>query len=55
MERSFPFEHFVITKNTDRFLFFRPERYLTAAFGADRDKLLAHIDPYADRIFSFRR
>jgi hypothetical protein len=54
MKRSFPFKQFVIAKNADRFLVFRPERYLTAAFWADRDELLAHIDPYADGIFPFR-
>ena len=55
VERSFPFKQLVIAKNADRFLVFRPERYLAAAFWADRDELLAHIDPYADRIFPFRR
>jgi hypothetical protein len=55
MERPLPFEHLVIAKNADRFLLPGPERYLTAAFWADRDEFLAHIDPYADRIPAFRR
>jgi hypothetical protein len=54
MERPFPFEYLVIAEYANRFPIFRPERYLSAAFGADRDEFLAHIDPYPDRIFSFR-
>jgi hypothetical protein len=54
MERSFVFEYLMITEYAGGFLVFRPERDLSAAFGADRDELLAHIDPHPDRVFSFR-
>jgi hypothetical protein len=54
MEGSFAFKYLVITEYADRFLVFRPERNFSAAFGTDRDEFLAHVDPHADRVFSFR-